>query len=393
LEDFYRQIHNINIQFKETGDLLLNDIGCLFHKIIFKSLVDNSINYNVKYNDVSIDLKTDFIDNRLLLYYVFIHSVSDIDYWDEFYNKVDKFKYKIFIPPKNTNITSREYESLKYGLEHNSNVVTNIPLNDADIIIQTSTNNMNIDSNFLFKTVVVDNNNEGNKLLCNPDNALLYFKRNCMYYFDGKWLNCVNKIPKIIPMLQPLRNDVLSFKIRQSIKRDIDILYLFDYKNDINRNNVLTFIKNSEKLKGYRVYTGSINPLLKIRINDRYLHMLRRAKITIVCTPMNYDSDYRTLEAMYSGSCVLQNAPKSNSVFVNNFEHGKHLFYYNLNNLYQLEELIISLLGNDEVRHAIANNGNDFVLKYHKPQDRINEIIDNFNKNVIKNVLCSELLN
>ena len=82
---------------------------------------------------------------------------------------------------------------------------------------------------------------------------------------------------------------------------------------------------------------------------------------------------YITWEALSSGALVM--VDKMLTPIVNPLIDKEHIIFYDKNNLDDLKQKIIFYLNNDNLREKIAKNGNDFVLKYHKTSDRIDEIL------------------
>ena len=51
------------------------------------------------------------------------------------------------------------------------------------------------------------------------------------------------------------------------------------------------------------------------------------------------------------------------------------VIFYNRNNLLELKEKILFYLKNPELIKKIAKEGNNYALQFHKPSDRIDEIL------------------
>lgn len=59
----------------------------------------------------------------------------------------------------------------------------------------------------------------------------------------------------------------------------------------------------------------------------------------------------------------------------NNLKNKKHLIFYKKNDFFKLKQKILFYLENKDLARKIAKTGTDFALKYHKPSDRIDEIL------------------
>jgi len=97
------------------------------------------------------------------------------------------------------------------------------------------------------------------------------------------------------------------------------------------------------------------------------------SKIIVTCNPKEWEGDYRTWKALSCGALVMVN--NMLTPIINPLIDKEHIIFYDKNNLDNLKQKIIFYLKDDNLREKIAKNGNDFVLKYHKTSDRIDEIL------------------
>lgn len=219
----------------------------------------------------------------------------------------------------------------------------------------------------------------------------LYMKRSCVYKINGtsKYILPV-LFGSIIPISYALKESTEIFQ-GNSQDKTIDISCFFDltYINEHfeNRWKVANFInklKGLQNFKKYCIHVGIVGykgEKGRTTINKKYYTMLKKSKIVVTCNPNFWCGDYRLYESFAGNSMVF--VDKMIMPIKNSFEHKKNIFYYDLNNLYDLKIALLFYLKNSQERELIANNGYNFVLKYHRPKHRINEILEEINN--IKN--------
>ena len=104
-----------------------------------------------------------------------------------------------------------------------------------------------------------------------------------------------------------------------------------------------------------------------------YYEKMFNSKIVVTCNPDNWEGDYRTWEALSSGALVF--VDKMLTPITNPLINEKHIIFYNRNNFQELKEKILFYLNNPDLAKDISQQGNQHALKYHKPSDRIDEIL------------------
>lgn len=223
------------------------------------------------------------------------------------------------------------------------------------------------------KTIIIDFRDNPNEIFNLP--VLKYFKRSVV---NKNKLKFVNYNKKIIPISYCVKQEIINSPKFDNIdyeNRNIDLSIFFKINNKKeNRMNVTKFIKNNFKdLKKHVGVIGENGKVGRNTIQDKYYDKMLNSKIIVTCNPHNWEGDYRLFEALATGALVFVDkmlTPKKNK-----FINGEHLIYYDMKNLNELKDKILYYLENETERIRIAKNGNEFVKKFHKPSDRINEII------------------
>ena len=226
------------------------------------------------------------------------------------------------------------------------------------------------------KLVIIDYSDISNDLF--NSSCLKYFKRSVV---DKKKMKLINYNREIIPISYCLKQEVLQFKNLFEYDRYIDISVFFKpndsiKQNDVNwyRNKVAKFIK--ENFSDYNIFVdqcGSSGREGRNSIQMDYYKKMFHSKIVITCNPNNWEGDYRTWEALSTGALVF--VDKMFTPIVNPLINEKHLIFYDKDNLLELKKKIIFYLNNKDLATKISQQGNEHVLKYHKPSDRIDEIL------------------
>jgi len=280
---------------------------------------------------------------------------------------------KIFV--YNNNIIGEKKNIIMNGLNTNSNIILSKNIDDCDYIFLSFRDfNINIDNKYLEKLIVIDY----------TDSTQLEWKRPCYRYFKRSVVNKKNlsfcKYPRhILPISYSIKNECLEFTDLDKIIRDIDISVFFTPSNDNTkdsnyRGNVAKFIKKT--FNHLNIHVGIVGKNGKIgrcSIQKPYYDMMFHSKIVINCNPDNWEGDYRLFEALSSRALVFTD--RMITPVINPFIDKKHLVYYDRNNFQQLKELVNFYLHHDEERNEITTNGYNHAIKYHKANDRINEIL------------------
>ena len=279
-------------------------------------------------------------------------------------------KKLIFI--ENENIVGAKKNILHNGLLSNINVsiTKDIDLCDYIFVDFRDFNKIkNYKSGHLKKLVIIDYRDSPYAVL--NIKCLKYFKRSVV---NKRNMKLTNYNREIIPISYCLKEEVLQFENLFEYDRYIDIAIFFTTSGGSYRNKIARFIK--EKFSNYNIFvglSGSDGSVGRNSIQMDYYEKMFHSKIVVTCNPDNWEGDYRTWEALSTGSLV----------FVDNMItpikypliNEEHVIIYDKNNLLELSEKIMFYLNNLELAKKISKQGNQHALKYHKPSDRIDEIL------------------
>lgn len=282
---------------------------------------------------------------------------------------------KIYIEPNR--LIGVKKNILYNGLKMNKNVemvnskeisdLIILDFRDCDFLLN---NNMaNIYSN---KTIILDYRDNCNEIYSIP--CLKYFKRSVV---DKESLKLKNYNREVIPISYCLRKEVLEmdeFKNIDKYKRDIDISVFFTPNDDSYRNRIAQFIQ--ETFKNYNIHIGicgNNGVTGRNQIQMSYFNKMFHSKIVINCNPCDWEGDYRTWESLASGALVF--VDRMITPIIHPLIDGTHIIYYDRDNLNDLKEKVLYYLNNEKHRVDIAKEGNYYALNYHKPSDRIDEIL------------------
>ena len=104
-----------------------------------------------------------------------------------------------------------------------------------------------------------------------------------------------------------------------------------------------------------------------------FLNLQNKCQIIFTAQPSHCEGDNRTWEAMASGALVFMD--KTYHPMINPFEDKKHCFIYDASSKKSILDAIeLALSLDDETIANIAQNGYEFVKKYHRPENRIRYI-------------------
>lgn len=280
----------------------------------------------------------------------------------------------IYIRPNN--ITGEKLFVLKEGIESNSTTELFDDIEKADYVFLDF---RDIDSNpkieYPDKTVIIDFRDYSNKVY-NQD-VLAYFKRSVVS--NGAFVNYSRTIH---PISYCIKNACLDFGNEAERNTDISIFFARPFHSSRifkSRMRVTDYIKTN--FQAFNIHTGLCgNPGEKGRnyIQQEYYKKMCDSKIVVTCNPEFWEGDYRLFEALSSGALII--VDKMITPVKNPFIDGEHLIYYDRDNLSDLHEKIIYYLEHDDIRKSIARKGYDFVRKYHKSSNKIDEIMEELEK-------------
>lgn len=278
----------------------------------------------------------------------------------------------IFIENDNVNMMGTKKNILYNGLLANINVLITKDIDLCDYIFldfRDFNKIKNYKSDYLKKLVIIDYRDDPNKVF--NTKCLKYFKRSIV---NKKNMKLINYNREIIPISYCLKQEVLQFENLFEYDRYIDIAIFFSTSGDSYRNKIARFIK--EKFSNYNIFVGlsGINGSIgRNSIQMDYYEKMFHSKIVVTCNPDNWEGDYRTWEALSTGSLVFVDNMLTPITYP--LINEKHIIFYDKNNLLELAEKILFYLNNLELAKKISKQGNHHALKYHKPSDRIDDIL------------------
>lgn len=143
-------------------------------------------------------------------------------------------------------------------------------------------------------------------------------------------------------------------------EKTLDVFCAFGLTHPIRRN-IRNLLRTDERLKKYKI---------DVRCNDcgdamlgyqGYLEQMASAKINIVARGHGIDTCRRWECPTFSGLVLADKLPL---IVPNDYDDGKHLFYFK-NDLSDLVDKIIYFLEHDEERRQIGEAGRVHTFKYH----------------------------
>jgi len=212
----------------------------------------------------------------------------------------------------------------------------------------------------------------------------------CGAYYKRSWLQGIERkpIPKTPKPILPLDYCVLDeyLAVKEPSHKDKNVVYLvLPNKQYAVRRYCVYLVLKAAKFSNSII--GSVT--MQGRTGRRaifappenngfieYLKMLKRAKILFTAFPDLWDGDSRTWETFSSGSLVFMDTtwiPSPHPI-----ENRKHCVIYNAlsqESLFKAVELARYYLENEAERQYIARTGKDYVLKYHRPVNRVTQML------------------
>jgi len=210
---------------------------------------------------------------------------------------------------------------------------------------------------------------------------------NCLAYFKRSWTRPVNKGNYITKSpiswpsnFYPLTMAIMDeFIISKDMERDTMLsCTIRPYKRHPNRIRVLDLTRRMD-IRGKK-QIGELNKgtLHKFNSSDmrEYFKLLKRSRIVVTCSPGKHEGDHRTWDAFANGALVF--VDKMYTPMVHPLIDGKHCMFYEPSDsgLKELQEKISYFLENTAYAEAIAKEGFDFTMKYHRASNRIDEILE-----------------
>ena len=214
----------------------------------------------------------------------------------------------------------------------------------------------------------------------------------CNAYVKRSWAKGINREPIEMPdiPLLPVDFGLLNEYFERPVpeKRDIDICYMFspDKRIGVRRYNVYKELE-AQRDSFENAVIGSVTTFAQIGRRGifelpennpflDYLDYLKRSKIVFTAFPDRWDGDSRTWEAFSSEALVFMDATTIPSP--KPFISGKHCYIYDARSPESIKNAIAiakDLLRNETTRRTIAKAGYHHALSFHKPVNRINQIL------------------
>lgn len=107
-----------------------------------------------------------------------------------------------------------------------------------------------------------------------------------------------------------------------------------------------------------------------------FIKLQHRCKIIFTAQPTHCEGDNRTWEAMASGALVFMD--KTYHPIERPLVHGEHCFLFDAEKPQTIREsldLARRLLKDDPTRQAVAKRGFEFVLRHHRPVNRVRKML------------------
>jgi len=209
----------------------------------------------------------------------------------------------------------------------------------------------------------------------------------CLAYFKRSWTEAVSKGNYVIkrpvsrpPNFYPLTLAIMDeFIISEDTERDVVLsCTIRPYGRHLNRVRALELVKKID-IQGKK-QIGEFNKGTMRRFNApdmrEYFKLLKRSRIVVTCDPGKHEGDHRMWEAFANGAFVF--ADKMYIPMIHPLVDGKHCIFYELSDqgLKELQEKILYFLEHTAQANAIAKEGLNFTMKYHRASNRIDEILD-----------------
>ena len=141
-----------------------------------------------------------------------------------------------------------------------------------------------------------------------------------------------------------------------------------------NRRKVARFIQDTfSDLNIHVGICGAPGGPGRRSFQELYYNKMLRSKIVVTCNPAKWEGDYRTWEALSSGALVV--VDRMVTPIVNPLLDGKHVVFYDLDDLAELKRKLLFYLDAPSAREGVAKEGTEFALKYHTPSSRVDEIL------------------
>ena len=244
------------------------------------------------------------------------------------------------------------------------------------------------------KTVIADYSDSLN--LAKVD-VRLYFKRSVVVKNENTSLEFATFERDVIPFSFCMRQESLKFDLEK--ERDVDVCffprilgggkrkkmkqnpnYVLDKKDiavvKFNQTIGGAIKENFENVFVGQMGLGGVKGRSVIQI--QYFNQMLQSKIVVCCNPPTWEGDYRLWEAL--GCKCLVFVDEMLTPVKHPLRDEEHVIYYRRDRMDELVDKLKFYLNNDAIRLRIAANGTEYARTYHKPSNRIDEILDEFER-------------
>jgi len=284
---------------------------------------------------------------------------------------------KIYYVPSCRDLLCREYRLIKQGLVNNPRVELVDNEKESDFVFLFFTALGHDPQAIPSKTVFIDYHDWHNLVF--PVNCLAYFKRSWVeMVMERNWTakRAIHRPFNFYPLTMAIMDE---FIIDEDIERDVMLSCMIrPHHNHPNRPKVLEFVKKIN-IQGKK-QIGALNRGTMYRFNApdmrEYFRLLRRSRMVVTCNPSKWEGDHRTWEAFANGALIF--VDKMYTPMTHPLVDGKHCIIYEASDsgLKRLEKQILYFQENIAHAEAIAKEGFDFTMKYHRASNRIDEILN-----------------
>ncbi len=230
------------------------------------------------------------------------------------------------------------------------------------------------------KDIIIDYNDWTDTRCCYPDSLMLlkkYFKRSVVDKNKNSFLSYPREI---IPISYAVREDYINYdnyNRHEYTNYLYDVCCLFDkYGSSGMRNVIPRIIEKYNGPKHIGLVKSNINNYNNRYscINENYYKVLKTSKIIVTANPPCWEGDFRLWEALLVGNLVMCDKMFVPHILKYPLINKTHLIFYE--NPEELLELINYYINNEDERNKIGSEGREYVLKYHKFSNRVNEVIE-----------------
>jgi hypothetical protein len=122
--------------------------------------------------------------------------------------------------------------------------------------------------------------------------------------------------------------------------------------------------------------TGEVNGASRTVISEDYIRIMANSRIIVTVNPMNWEGDFRLMEAFATGALVFVDylfVPQSHP-----FKNKEHVIFYNNSDKSDLWTKLDYYRANREEAMNIGINGYLHAMKYHRTVNMIDYILRSF---------------